>query len=170
MKKNEVMFCPNCGEADQKKETYCRKCGSFLAEFGKIKKSERPVNENFSANLTLSVLTGVSSLVLAIILYATFLGKEGTPVIIYVVAGFLTAMFAWQVQSFLRTLQLKKQYKRQSKLNIEKSDELREDLELESKPTKELLPEADLKNIVSTSVTENTTKNLKEKIERSTKS
>lgn len=162
------MFCPNCGEADQKKGTYCRKCGSFLAEFGEIKRSERPVNENFNATITLSILTGVSSLVLAIILYATFLGKEGTPAIIYVVAGFLTAMFAWQVQSFLRTLQLRKQYKRQSKTNTETVEPRKGNSDLEAKPTNELLPEADLGNVVAASVTENTTRKLKEKVRRST--
>lgn len=164
------MFCPNCGEADQKKETYCRKCGSFLAEFGKIKRTERPVNENFDASIFLSALTGITSLVLAIILYVMFLGKEGTPVVIYVVAGFLTAMFAWQVQTFLRTLQLKKQYKRQSKTNTEQEETTSDEKILDSKPTNELLPEADFKDVVPASVTENTTKNLTEKVKRSTKS
>ena len=164
------MFCPNCGEADQKHETYCRKCGSFLAEFGKIKKSERPVDENFTANLVLSAMTGVTSLVLAIILYVMFLGKESTPVIIYIVAGFLTAMFAWQLQSFLRTIQLKKQFKRQSKSSREQTEQTPTENVLESKPTNELLPEADFENLVPASVTENTTKHLNQKIKRSTKS
>ncbi len=160
------MFCPNCGEADQKKDTYCRKCGSFLAEFGKIKKSERPVNENFNANIVLSILTGITSLVLATILYAMFLGKDGTPVIIYIVAGFLTAIFAWQAQTFLRTLQLKKQFKRQSKSSIEQTENSSDEQILESKSTNELLPEADYKDFVPASVTENTTKHLAEKVSR----
>ncbi len=163
------MYCPNCGEADQKKETYCRKCGNYLAEFGKIKKSERPVNENFDANIVLSILTGITSLVLAIILYVMFLGKEDTPVIIYIVAGFLTAMFAWQVQTFLRTIQLRKQFKRQGKSNTEHTDNVSEKLAIESKNTNELLPEADFKNVVPASVTENTTKNLTQKVKRNQK-
>lgn len=114
------MYCPNCGEADQKKETFCRKCGIYLVEFGKIKKSERPIEENFTANTFLSALTGITSLILAVILYVMFLGKEDTPIIIYVVAGFLIAMFAWQVQSFLRILQLKKQFKKREIFQIRK--------------------------------------------------
>lgn len=161
------MFCPKCGEADQKEETYCRKCGSYLAEFGRIKKSERPVHENFSSNLVLSFLTGITSIVLAIILYAMYLGKEDTPVMIYIVAGFLTAIFAWQVQTFLRTLQLKKQFKRQSEANTNRAENLTEPRQVESKPTNELLPEADSSNFVPASVTENTTKNLKVKVKRS---
>ena len=160
------MFCPKCGESDQKEQTYCRRCGSFLAEFGKIKRSERPVDENFNATIVLSILTGVSSLVLAIILYATFLGGEKTPTIIYIVAGFLTAMFAWQVQSLLRTLQLKKQYKRQSRTNGQEADTSSNAPVLESKPTNELLPEADHDDVVPASVTENTTRSLREEVKR----
>ncbi len=162
------MYCPKCGEADQKKETYCRKCGTYLAEFGKAKASTRPVQENFSANTFLSAMTGITSLVLAIILYVIFLGKEDTPVIIYVVAGFLTAMFAWQVQALLRTLQLKKQFKKAG--IYDEQDVVSESKTLDSRETNELLPEADLTNIVPASVTENTTKNLKQKTKRSTES
>ena len=164
------MFCPSCGEADQKKETYCRKCGKYLAEFGIVKKSERPIEENFNVNAFLTAMTGITSLVLAIILYVMFLGRDDTPVIIYLVAGFLTAMFAWQVQTFLRTLQLKKQFKKARNTNNEQDTDPDESSTLESKPTNELLPEADLKDLVPASVTENTTKNLKEKVKRSSQS
>lgn len=158
------MYCPGCGEAEQKKDTYCRKCGVYLSEFGTIKKTERPINENFSANLFLNGLTGIVSLVLAIVLYAMFLGKNDTPVIIYIVAGFLTAIFAWQVQTFLRTMQLKKQFKaRKGTDNINQYDSER----LQPLSTNELLPEAELKDLVPASVTESTTKNLKQKIKRS---
>lgn len=98
-----------------------------------------------------------------------FLGKEDTPVVIYVVAGFLTAMFAWQVQTFLRTLQLKKQFKKRSDFDDDEKLET-ESPSLASKATNELLPEAEFENIVPASVTENTTKHLKEKIKRSPES
>ena len=160
------MFCPNCGEADQKKETYCRKCGTYLAEFGKTKLTQRPVDENFKATTFLNALTGITSLVLAIILYVVFFGKADTPIIIYVVAGFLTAMFAWQVQTFLRTLQLKKQYKQREGF----SEDGKREKQFVSKETNELLPEADFSDVVPASVTENTTRHLNEKVKRSTKS
>jgi NhaP-type Na+/H+ or K+/H+ antiporter len=158
------MYCPNCGKPDQEKETYCRQCGVYLSGFGKVSKLHRPVNENFKANLFLTGLTGIVSLTLAITLYAVFLGKENTPVIIYIVAGFLTAMFAWQVQMFLRTIQLKNQFKNQSK--TEKGSEETQKT-IDSKPTKELLKEADFEDFIPVSVTENSTKNLKEKIRKS---
>jgi len=164
------MFCPSCGEADQKKETYCRKCGEYLAEFGTIKKSERPVDENFTANIFLTALTGITSLVLAAILYVMFLGADDTPVIIYIVTGFLTAISAWQIQAFLRTRQLEKQFKKARNANSEREAKLKEGSVFEAKPTNELLPEADLKDVVPASVTETTTKNLKEKVKRSSQS
>ena len=156
------MFCPTCGTADQKPDTFCRKCGAFLPDFDKLKKRETPPEEHIKVNIVLNLMTAVVSLGLAITLYTIFLGKEDTPVIIYITAGFLTAMCAWQIQTFWRTLKLKKQF---PKRNIEAENEK----VLESKPTKELLNEADMSDFVPASVTENTTKNLKEKIKRSSK-
>ncbi len=105
---------------------------------------------------------------IAIILYAMFLGKDDTPVIIYVVAGFLTAMFFWHLQLFIRTLQLKKQFR--TRVDSKDDETLRQTQELlESNPTKELLSEADFTEIVPARVTERTTKNLGYKIERSSK-
>ena len=120
-----------------------------------------------SAFWTKHFLSGLISLVLTILLHILYTGKEGTPVIIYVVIGFLTANFFWQVQTFWRSLQLKKQLPKR-----------REDLEMtgeySDKPTinspystDKLLPEADFENIVPASVTENTTKHLKQKIKSS---
>jgi hypothetical protein len=164
------MYCPRCGKADQKENTYCRQCGNFLPDFEKIKKREISPEDHIKANTVLTLLTGVVSLTLAIILYAMFLGKENTPVIIYVVAGFLTAMFAWQVQTFWRTLLLKKHLKKSK--NFENNEDKNDSANpiLESKPTNELLPEPSFEDVVPISVTENTTKYLKEKVKRLTKS
>ncbi|MEZ5347273.1 MAG: hypothetical protein R2681_17130 [Pyrinomonadaceae bacterium] len=157
------MYCPNCGKPDQEIETFCRQCGSFLPDFEKAAKRKTTPEDHLKANTVMSLLTGLVSLTLAVILYSMFLGKEGTPVIIYVVAGFLTAMFGWQTQVFIRTLMLKKQLKKPQ--NVESEPEL-----FESKPTGELLPEADLENVVPASVVENTTRDLKEHAKRSAKS
>jgi len=156
------MFCPNCGKADQKENTYCRQCGKYLPDFDKIKRREIPPEEHLKANSVLNIMTAIASLTLAILLYVFFLGKENTPVIIFITAGFLTAIFAWQVQVFWRNLKLKKQIilpKRAE--NEEKSKELK------SVQTNELLDEADFSDIIPASVSEYTTKNLKEKANRS---
>ena len=152
------MFCPKCGNADQKENSYCRNCGTFLPEFEKLKSKEVTPQQHLTINSTFSFLSGLISLILTIILHVLYTGKEGTPIIIYVVIGFLTANFFWQVQTFWRSLQLKKQLPKR-----------REDLEnIPTNPqidnqysTDKLLPDADFENIIPTSVTENTTKHLK---------
>ena len=156
------MFCLNCGEADQKENSYCRRCGKFLPDFDKLRRRETTPEEHLKANSVLNLMTALVSLTLAISLYYFFLGSDDTPVIIYLTAGFLTAMFAWQVQTFWRTLLLKKQIVKPNRVEDTETPK-----EFESVPTRELLNEADFSANVPVSVVENTTKNLKEKIRRS---
>lgn len=156
------MFCPNCGKSEQIENSYCRQCGNFLPDFDKLKRRETSPEEHLKINSVLNIMTAIASLTLAILLYIFFLGKENTPVIIYITAGFLTAMFAWQVQVFVRNLKLKKQISLPRRAGSEAQTG-----ELNSAPTKELLTEADFSDAIPASVTERTTRNLKEKIERS---
>lgn len=157
------MFCPNCGKPDQQENTFCRQCGTFLPDFDKLKKRETSPEEHLKIATVLNLMTAIVSISLAIALYAIFLGREDTHVIIYITAGFLTAMCAWQVQTFWRTLKLKKQF---PKRKISSEDSESEKIS-KAEPTKELLNEADFEDFVEASVTENTTKNLTEKIRRS---
>lgn len=145
------MFCPNCGNADQKQDTFCRNCGTFLPNFDKLKSKENTPEAHLKANTFLSLMTGIVSLTLAILLYSFFLGKPDTPIIIYITAGFLTAMFFWQAQSFWRNLLLKKQL---PKRNVEANAQI-----ADAKMGK-LLNEPDFENFVPTSVVVDTTKNL----------
>jgi hypothetical protein len=157
------MFCPKCGKADQSPETYCRQCGNYLQDYDKSVKKKTQPEEHLKANLFLNLLTAMTSLTLAILLYSIFLGKDNTPVIIYVTAGFLTAMTAWQIQTFWRTILLRKHFKKH-KNNEQISAEVQtESPYLKAKPTKELLPEADFKDHVPASVVEKTTRKLKVK-------
>ena len=155
------MFCPKCGNADQQPETYCRQCGIFLVDFDKSTKKPTTPQQHLTANSILSLMTAIVSLTLAILLYSFFLGKVGTPVIIYITAGFLTAMCAWQVQTFWRTLLLRKHFKSPNNQIIEV--ELQNINQVFEKPvnTNKLLDEADLSHIVPPSVVEDTTKHLK---------
>ncbi len=155
------MFCPKCGKADQKENTYCRNCGNLLPDFDNLQWRKVSPEEHLKANSVLNVMTAVVSLTLAILLYINFLGAENTPVLIYVTAGFLTAMFAWQVQVFIRSLILKKQIilpKRGETETVLKSAK------------NDLLNEADFSDNIPAGIGEFTTKNLKEKVKRSTQS
>lgn len=133
----------------------------FLPYFNKIKRRETQPEEHLKIASVLNLTTAVVSLGLAITLYTIFLGRADTPVIIYITAGFLTAMCAWQIQTFIRTLKLKKQF---PKRDVQESEN---EIIFESKPTNELLNEADFSQNIPASITERTTSNLKEKVKRS---
>ena len=156
------MFCPKCGNADQKENSFCRNCGTFLPDFDKLKSKETTPEQQITISSTFNFLSALISLVLTIILHVLYTGKEGTPIIIYVVIGFLTANFFWQAQAFWRVRQLKKQLPKRRVEDSENSNQI-----IESHySTEKLLPQADFENIVPASVTEQTTKNL-EKIKSS---
>lgn len=150
------MFCPNCGKSDQQTNTFCRQCGTFLPDFDKIKKGNTP-EQHLLANTVLNVMTAVGSLSLAITLYAMFLGKDGTPFVIYLTAGFLTAVFFWQAQIFVRLRLMKKQLPQRL---TQTKDDTGKVLQFDNLKTKELLKEADFSDHIPSTVTEYTTKNL----------
>ncbi|MDQ3131152.1 MAG: hypothetical protein M3Q99_10375 [Acidobacteriota bacterium] len=159
------MFCPKCGNADQRKNTYCRQCGIFLPDFAKEGKREISPEEHIKHNIVLSFMTAVVGLGLSVLLFSFFLGKENTPALIYVTAGFLIAMSAWQIQTLWRSFQLRKHFKRQKN---DVAEQLNQDSQnvFESVPTKELLNEANFADAVPASIIENTTSRLPEKITR----
>jgi hypothetical protein len=154
------MFCPKCGKSDQSPETYCRQCGNYLNDFDKPAKKTTTPEQHLTANTVLSLMTAITSLTLAIALYSIFLGKPDTPMIIYITAGFLTAMTAWQIQTVWRSILLRKHFKKQKPDTINQLSGSNETQYVPPMPTNVLLNEADLTNIVPNSVTENTTKNL----------
>jgi methionyl-tRNA synthetase len=160
------MFCPNCGTAEQKENTYCRKCGEFLT-LGNLKNilsfGGNTPEEQINTNLIFNVLTAVVSIALAILLYATHYGKENVSFSIYLAAGILLAMGFWQISSFIIGRKLKRNFKKRKE--SDKFEKQKEKI-LYSAGMQEFLPEADLKNLVPTTVTEKTTKNLSEKINR----
>lgn len=156
------MFCPKCGNANQTENSYCRNCGVFLPEFDKLAKKETTPEQQITISSTFNFLSGLMSLILTVILHILYTGKVGTPIIIYVVIGFLTANFFWQAQAFWRVRQLKKQFPKR------RSDEEIAIKDLESPfSTDKLLNEADFTDIVPPSVVEDTTKHLNHKIKSS---
>lgn len=102
------MFCPKCGAAEQTPNSYCRSCGVFLPDFDDEKNRPTSPVAHWRINLTLSFMTAIGSAVLVLLLHLKFTGQEGTPVLIYVTIGFLTAMLAWQIQVIWRNFLLRK--------------------------------------------------------------
>ncbi len=151
------MFCFKCGQSDQSPETYCRQCGIFLRDPDQPAKKKTTPEDHIKANSFLSLMTAIVSLALAISLNTFVIKSDGTHWLIYVVMGFLFAISAWQVQTFIRMRMLKRQIEkmRPSHNSVEPEDRLKP-----AQDTQRLLDEADLSNVVPASVTENTTKNL----------
>lgn len=162
---NETMFCPKCGKADQEENTYCRQCGVFLPDFTKDSKRKITPEEHIKYSIVLDVMTIAVGLTLSVLLFSFFLGKENTPILIYITAGFLIAMSAWQIQTLWRSFQLKKHFERRKYDDVERQNQNSESV-FESIPTKELVNEANFKDAVPASVIENTTVKLPEKISR----
>ena len=157
------MFCPRCGRPEQLPETYCRQCGLFLPDLSKPVKRGRPPEEHLRANKVLNSLTIVVSFTLAILLYS-FLGfRSDTHPLIYVTAGLLIAIGCWHIQTFIRTLQLTKQWKRRSPFSESRGSLTDSPAAVESVSTSKLKDQVDLVEAHPPSVTESTTKSLSER-------
>jgi hypothetical protein len=154
------MFCPKCGKPEQSPEAFCRGCGMFLPDLDKIKKKEVPAEEHIMVNSFFSLATAIVSSTLAIILYSTLGFRPETHWIVYLVAGFLIAITAWQIQTFIRTRMLKKQIE---KMRPKRDDGPDPPVTFERADTAKLLDEANFANAVPTSVTEHTTRHLTKK-------
>ena len=118
------MYCAKCGKPDQKPESFCRRCGTYLPDPSKPYKKERPPDEHLKANTVLSALTIVASFTLAALLYIFLAFRPDTPILIYVTAGFLLAIGGWHIQTLIRTTMLRKQLKKWSRLGREERGEL----------------------------------------------
>jgi len=149
------MYCPKCGAAEQLTDTYCRKCGTFLPDFEKVRKKEITAEEHIKINSFFSIATAVISLSLAITLFVMFIGRDGTPWIIYLVFAFMMTITAWQIQTFIRTRMLKKQFEK-----LRPKRDIEGEREVIPKAEVNLLEEADLDDAIPASVTERTTRNL----------
>ena len=156
------MFCPKCGKADQLPETYCRQCGLYLLDFSKPLKRESPPEEHLKANTVLSVMTIIASFTLSFLLFLVLGFKSFTHPLIYVTAGILLAIGGWHIQTLIRTLMLKKQWKRRVPLSDIQAAPLETPAAFKSGPTAKLLDQADFTDAIPVSVTEHTTRHLAE--------
>ena len=150
------MYCPKCGKADQSPDTFCRQCGIFLPDLDKTLKKPTTPEEHIKANAVLSMLTVIASVTLSILLFLIFKNYPDPHPIIYVTAGFLLTISAWQIQTFWRTMLLRKHFKK-PKTQTETTNAPKE---FEASPTNQLLPEADFQNHIPASVVERTTRKL----------
>lgn len=105
-------------------------------------------------------MTIVASLTLSALLFIVLAFRPGTHPLIYVTAGFLIAMAAWQIQTFVRSWKLRKHF---SGKNAVAADEAGPPA-IEGVLTGRFLEEG--KELVPASVTERTTTLLGDKVPR----
>jgi hypothetical protein len=154
------MFCQRCGKADQVPETFCRQCGLFLYDLSKPVKREIPPEEHLKANTVLNSMTIIVSFTLSFLLFAIIPNKHP---LIFVTAGLLIAIGAWHIQTLIRTLKLKKQWKRRTPLTQIQAASAETEAAIKSASTGKLLDQADFAGKVPASVTEHTTRHLAER-------
>ena len=149
------MFCPKCGGADQTPETYCRRCGVFLPDLNNPRKKPTTPIQNLNVNAVLSALTVVASATLAVLLYAILGFRDDTHPLIYITAAFLIAITAWNVQTFWRTMLLRRQLKRPTP-----EDQGFEQAQVSQSVPAVELPPANFEDMAPPSVVDATTRHL----------
>jgi hypothetical protein len=152
------MFCPKCGKGDQAADSYCRSCGDFLigaaqqaSLMSRILGITNP-EKQVKFTLTIDLVTAIVSGFLLFFLMGYFDAvhdKTGarTPPIVFLVYIFLGLVSAWQLLSFTVGTTYRK------KLNAAKKT-------INETDARPALPEADQRNVVANSITEQTTRNL----------
>jgi uncharacterized membrane protein YuzA (DUF378 family) len=152
------MFCPKCGKGDQSADSYCRSCGDFLigpaqhtSLMNRLLGITNP-EKQVKFTLTIDLVTAIVSGFLLFFLMGYFDAvhdKTGatTPPIVYLVYIFLGLVSAWQMLSFTVGTTYRK------KLNAAKRT-------LDQTDARPPLPEADERNVVANSITEQTTRTL----------
>jgi hypothetical protein len=161
------MYCSKCGEADQTVNSYCRKCGDFLLDdsskfslINQILGIDSP-QKQVTVSLIMNIFSFVFSLSLILYLIGYVNGVEratGQPFPnifpFYILLG-LNAV--WQLINVIFSINLMIKMNRAPGNIHQTSDEI--NAELTNLETKDLLPPADLQNVIP-SVVEVTTKNL----------
>lgn len=162
------MYCPKCGKADQKTDTYCRQCGEFLPDLTKnnnLAFGGNTPEKQIKTNLFLNLLSAMVSICSALTLYLMVWLKFENSSILLVVAAFLLAMSGWQFSTLAVGLKLKKSFaKRKDSQCPEKAPTFQN--QFKPAETNQLLREADINDFVPPSIIENTTKHLSEKVPR----
>ena len=141
-------------------ETYCRHCGLYLLDFSKPQKRPSAPEEHLKANTVLSLMTIVASFTLSFLLFLILGFRSFTHPLIYVTAGILIAMGGWHIQTLIRTLILKKQWKQKIPLREIQAAPPETSTSFKSPQTGKLLDHADFTDAIPASVTEHTTRHL----------
>jgi hypothetical protein len=100
------------------------------------------------------MLTILASFILSFLLFLVLGFRSFTHPLIYVTAGILIAIGAWHIQTFIRTLQLMRQWKRRAPLSEIQAAVPEREAVAKSASTGKLLDQPDFADAIPASVTE----------------
>ena len=118
------MFCPKCGNAEQKENSYCRNCGEFLIDssnkFNLIYNfiGFTTPEKQITANLAINFFGLILSVTLIGFLKGYYDAGENknppitTPSIIYFVYAFLILISAWQILGIVFAANLRSKFRK----------------------------------------------------------
>lgn len=105
------MYCPSCGFADQREETYCLQCGAWLPNQKAIVRwqfgSARPQGR-VRTIIIFNILNTLMSLLSALALCVTYLGSPNAKWSVYLAAVFCFGFAVHQSSSLFIALKLRK--------------------------------------------------------------
>lgn len=157
------MFCPNCGKGDQQPAGYCRQCGTLQPD--PLQPFYFPHLSRTSArtNTVLNAVASLTSLAVALVLYAVVLGIGGGA-LVHVLAWASILVGLWCAFASWRSFQLESDFDSGPNGRWDPRPSLR------SGSTDKLLEEPNFEEFIPPSVTDSTTNRLGVAQNRSSKS
>ena len=154
------MFCSNCGAAEQTPDTYCRSCGDFLEHRttgSRLAFGGRTPQQNLTSINILSLVAAIISIHAGVWMYLTHFNVR---FVLYLGAAVLLCNAIWHFSNFVVSTKLERRLKKA------KGDLTAEPAQVSAAETRELLPTGTQPDAIPLSITESTTRDLKQKIER----
>lgn len=151
-----IVFCPRCGGKNKSKRAKCHNCGQDLPNLEQdksLQKNEKKINVLSTSNF---ILTSSGSLFCSF--FAIYLLLNNLVEWKFISTAFLILAIVFIVSAMLSIYS--KFYLKQTDFQLAENDSDR----FLSADTNELLPEADVSDIVPASVVENTTRKLKTEV------
>lgn len=165
------MFCPNCGNADQTPDSFCRNCGEYFTDssnkFNLIYRflGVDTADKQITAGIIINFFGAVFSFLLMVFLVGYYDAGQNrnppveTPVIIYFVYAFLLFITVWQTLGFILGIGLKSKFSNR-KDGLTTPDSTLKENAVGAGQRRESLSPANFEDIVTPSAAENTTRNL----------
>jgi hypothetical protein len=119
-----MMFCTECGAADQNPNAYCKRCGEWLSGRKSTKGQSANPADRMNAMTVFNACSAVMGLAAAIALFATYAGRPEAKWSVYAAGSWCLVISIHQTISFFYALELRRRFKkgRQEPRQLDASD------------------------------------------------